>query len=429
MKFYIHTLGCKVNLYESEALAAMLINHSYTQVENEIEADVIIVNTCTVTSTSDSKSKKIIRSLRKANNKAILVAMGCYAQLNKDELSSLGVDIAVGNNNRSKIYELINEFQINKQSINLIDDSNNYVKFEELSLDKLTHHTRGFIKIQDGCRNFCTYCAIPYARGPIKSRNPESVICEIKHLVENGVKEIIISGINTGTYGQDLGNITLASLIKQIIKEVPSLYRIRLSSIELMEITDELIDVYQNYPQLARHLHIPLQGGCDNTLRRMMRKYNTLDYLNKINQIRHTLGDVAITTDYLAGFVGETEEDFNDSLKFIKTINFAGMHIFPYSRRKNTVADGLDGHLAPEVIKQRAKILQTLSKEMMNEYQSKYLGSVTECLVEQKKNGYYVGHTSNYLEVAIESETDLTNEVVKVKLESIKNNMLIGRKC
>ena len=196
-----------------------------------------------------------------------------------------------------------------------------------------------------------------------------------------------------------------------------------------MEITDELIDVYQNYPQLARHLHIPLQGGCDNTLRRMMRKYNTLDYLNKINQIRQTLGDVAITTDYLAGFVGETEEDFNDSLEFIKTINFAGMHIFPYSRRKNTVADGLDGHLAPEVIKQRAKILQTLSKEMMNDYQSKYLGSVTECLVEQKKNGYYVGHTSNYLEVAIESENDLTNKIVKVKLETIKNNMLIGRKC
>lgn len=430
MKFYIHTLGCKVNLYESEALAAMLINHSYTQTDNELDADVIIVNTCTVTSTSDSKSKKIIRSLKKANDKAILVAMGCYAQLNKDELSSLGVNIAVGNNNRSKIYDLINEFKVKNQTINLIEDSNNYVKFEELSLDKLTHHTRGFIKIQDGCRNFCTYCAIPYARGPIKSRDPQSVICEIKHLVDGGVKEVIISGINTGTYGQDLGNITLSSLIELIIKEVPDLYQIRLSSIELMEVTDELIEVYKKYPQVARHMHIPLQGGCDNTLERMMRKYNTLEYFNKIKYIRDTLGDIAITTDYLAGFVGETEEDFQTSLEFIKKVNFSGMHIFPYSRRKNTVADSLKGHLSPDVIKKRAKILQSLSKEMMMEYQTKHLGQEVECLIEQKKNGYWIGHTSNYLEVAIVDEKfDLTNQVIKVKLENIKNNIIIGRKC
>ena len=429
MKFRIHTLGCKVNLYESEAIASQLLNEGFLKATDFENADVEIINTCTVTSTSDAKSRKLIRSIAKTNSNAVIVVMGCYSQLNPKSIESIdGVDIILGTNNRHKIPELIKEYVLLKTPINILKSSDEYKTFEELELHSLTKHTRGFIKIQDGCENFCSYCAIPYARGPIKSRDAESITLEIKNLVSLGVKEIVLAGINTGTYGKDLKGISLASLLRKIIMEVPDLYRVRLSSIELMEVTDELLDVLAEYPdKIARHLHIPLQAGADATLKRMHRKYDTKTYAKRIAEIRERLGDIAITTDCLAGFVGESEIDFECAMTFIQKMQFMMMHIFPYSRRKNTEADKMEGHLDPQLINKRAHLMQKLSQSMHKDYIARYLGKEMDVLFEQRKQNLWIGHTTNYLEVAIEAnESDLTNEVRKVKLLSYSDGIIHG---
>ena len=428
MKFRIHTLGCKVNLYESEAIASQLLNEGFLKATDFENADVEIINTCTVTSTSDAKSRKLIRSIAKTNSNAVIVVMGCYSQLNPKSIESIdGVDIILGTNNRHKIPELIKEYVLLKTPINIVKSSDEYKTFEELELHSLTKHTRGFIKIQDGCENFCSYCAIPYARGPIKSRDAESITLEIKNLVSLGVKEIVLAGINTGTYGKDLKGISLASLLRKIIMEVPDLYRVRLSSIELMEVTDELLDVLAEYPdKIARHLHIPLQAGADATLKRMHRKYDTKTYAKRIAEIRERLGDIAITTDCLAGFVGESEIDFECAMTFIQKMQFM-MNIFPYSRRKNTEADKMEGHLDPQLINKRAHLMQKLSQSMHKDYIARYLGKEMDVLFEQRKQNLWIGHTTNYLEVAIEAnESDLTNEVRKVKLLSYSDGIIHG---
>ncbi len=425
MKFNIYTLGCKVNTYESEAITSLLEEKGMSLTVNDSEADVIIVNTCTVTHTSDSKSRKMLRSLANKNPNALIVVMGCYSQLNKDEASQFA-NIVIGTTNRTGIYDFIMSYLETKQSINVVDEMFSNHDYEEMRVNKLTKHTRGFIKIQDGCENFCAYCAIPYSRGPIRSRNPESVINEVNDLVNQGVNEIILSGINTGTYGYDLKTINLAKLIERICLET-NIKRIRLSSIELMEITDELLNTIKKYSdRVANHLHIPLQAGCDNTLKRMNRKYLTDEYRTKINTIKNMFEDIAITTDCLAGFVGETEEDFNDAISFIKEMKFASMHIFPYSRRKNTVADSLSGHLNPAVIHNRASVMIETAKELKNQYESNFLNKTVNVLFETTKKGYYVGHSSNYLEIYVKSDIDLTNKFCDVLITSIEKDMMKG---
>ena len=422
MKFTTITLGCKVNLYETESLTSYLENKGWEYSLND--ADVCIINTCTVTSTSDQKSRQMIRQAKRNNPDAIIVAMGCFVQTHEASALELA-DIVVGTKNRLKIYDLVNEYLNTKEQINHIFNIDEYISYDEMKLDRLSNHTRGFIKIQDGCENFCSYCLIPYARGKIKSRDPKNVIDEINKLVELGTKEVIIAGINTGTYGQDLGNINLAKLI-ELIMENTKLYRLRLSSIELMEVTDELLDTIKKYEnRVANHLHIPLQGGCDNTLIRMKRKYNTCEYRTLINKIRSKFENISITTDCLAGFVGETEDDFNDSLEFIKEMKFASMHIFPYSRRKGTKADEMVGHLDNGLIKDRARIMIDVASKLKKEYEEKFINYEFEVLFEQKKKEYWIGHTSNYLEVYLESDKELTNEVIKCKIIKMKNNKLI----
>ncbi len=426
MKFKTYSLGCKVNIYEVEAISSELKLHGYELVENDSEADVIIINTCTVTSTSDSKSKQLIRKIRRLAPKAILVAMGCFVQLNaKTVKKELDVNIVIGTNKRNQIISLIEEYLQRQELIDCVKPATEYTRYEELKMKGLSLHTRGFVKIQDGCENFCTYCAIPYARGPIKSRTVENVIEEIKDLVDSEVKEIILSGINTGTYGQDLGNITLAKLLEKIINEVKGVYRLRLSSIELMEITSELLDVYEKYPiRIARHFHIPLQAGCDNTLKRMNRKYDTLEYETVINNIRKRFGNIAITTDCLAGFVGETEDDFLSALAFIEKINYADMHIFPYSRRRGTIADNLEGHLDKGLINDRAKKMQEIAKKMAKNYRENYINTKQLVLVEQNKNGKWIGHTTNYLEVAFVEPGEFTNKIVLVEITNTDKDVL-----
>lgn len=434
MKFNVITLGCKVNAYESEAILNDLESKGWEYCSDSQNADIIIINTCTVTSTSDQKSRQLIRSIKRQNPSSIVVAMGCFVQLNPDVASEIA-DIIIGTNNRLKVYDLVESYVKTKSEIDmLIQPSkmiNNVIEkceYEEMRVNTLKTHTRGFVKIQDGCENFCSYCAIPFARGKIRSRLPENAIKEINQLVNNGTKEIIISGINTGTYGQDLGNITLAKLI-ELIMENTSLYRLRLSSIELMEVSDELLATIKKYEnRIAMHLHIPLQGGCDEVLKRMNRKYLTNDYRLLINKIRALFPKIAITTDLLAGFVGETEEEFLETVNFIKEISFSMMHIFPYSRRKNTKADQMDGHLNPQIITERAHYLQKIAKEMQNEYEKEFIGTIVNVITEQKKENYFTSHSSNYLEIWVEVSDEITeNMAIDVEITKIENNKIIGR--
>lgn len=425
MKFNIYTLGCKVNTYESEALIDDLTKKGCILTSSDKEADFIVVNTCTVTQTSDAKSRKLLRQIARNNEHAIIVVMGCYSQLNPIDANNYA-NVVIGTNNRLKVFELVESYFKTKQEINIVTKYTEQTAYEEMKLTHLSKHTRGFIKIQDGCENYCAYCAIPYSRGPIRSRNADSIIEEINLLVQSGVKEVILSGINTGTYGQDNNQYDLAKLIKKICDET-KINRIRLSSIELMEITDELLDTIKNYEnRVAHHLHIPLQAGADNTLIRMKRKYLTNEFLEKANKIKKMFPDIAITTDCLAGFVGETEEDFQNSLNFIRQVEFAYVHVFPYSRRANTEADKMTGHLNPKVIHERAKIMNELGKELNKKFNENNLNTIHEVLFEQTKNGYYVGHTSNYIEINVKTDEDLINQIRKVKITKISENLVEG---
>lgn len=431
MRFNMTTLGCKVNSFESEALINDLIAKGWEYVSGDQMVDVCIINTCTVTSTSDQKSRQMIRSLKRKYPEAIIVAMGCYVQLHAEEAADLA-NITIGTNNRLKVSELVESYLNTKneikQALSCVENALEVTTYEEMKVSNLMTHTRGFIKIQDGCENFCSYCAIPYARGKIRSRDPENVINEIKHLVDMGTKEIIISGINTGTYGQDLGDINLAKLICRIMEET-ALYRLRLSSIELMEVSDELLNVITKYQnRVAHHLHIPLQGGSDAVLKRMNRKYLTADYRALITKIRARFPNIAITTDCLAGFVGETETEFKETCDFIEEMKFASMHIFPYSRRQGTKADQMDGHLDKNIINERAHILQAIAKKMKADYEHKFIGTIQDVLVETKKGNYYLGHTSNYLDVYIEPRHEITeNTIVKVSLDAIIKDKIYGK--
>ena len=425
MKFKIVSLGCKVNSYECEALINDLTLKGWELTKKD-ECDVVIINTCTVTQTSDSKSRQMIRSLKRKNPNAIVVAMGCYVQLNPEEAGSIA-DIVIGTNGRAKIYDLVNSYINTKKEINEVTNIMEVTDYEELKVNAVMTHTRGFVKIQDGCENFCSYCAIPYSRGKIRSRLPENVIEEINRLVNSGTNEVIISGINTGTYGKDLGTINLAQLIEKIMEET-KLYRLRLSSIEMMEVTDELLDVIEKYKdRFANHLHIPLQGGCDSVLTRMNRKYLTDGYRKLIYNIRKRFKDIAITTDLLAGFVGETEEEFKDTCSFIKEIQFSDMHIFPYSRRKGTKADEMKGHLNPQVINERAHILLDIKNEMKEKYEAKFIGQTFDVITEQVKGDYFTSHSSNYLEILIPKYGLKDNMIKKIKIVEINNGNIIGQ--
>ena len=425
MKFKIVSLGCKVNSYECEALINDLTLKGWELTKKD-ECDVVIINTCTVTQTSDSKSRQMIRSLKRKNPNAIVVAMGCYVQLNPEEAGSIA-DIVIGTNGRAKIYDLVNSYINTKKEINEVTNIMEVTDYEELKVNAVMTHTRGFVKIQDGCENFCSYCAIPYSRGKIRSRLPENVIEEINRLVNSGTNEVIISGINTGTYGKDLGTINLAQLIEKIMEET-KLYRLRLSSIEMMEVTDELLDIIEKYKdRFANHLHIPLQGGCDSVLTRMNRKYLTDGYRKLIYNIRKRFKDIAITTDLLAGFVGETEEEFKDTCSFIKEIQFSDMHIFPYSRRKGTKADEMKGHLNPQVINERAHILLDIKNEMKEKYEAKFIGQTFDVITEQVKGDYFTSHSSNYLEILIPKHGLKDNMIKKIKIVEINNGNIIGQ--
>lgn len=420
MKAAIHTLGCKVNIYESEYIINILKENGYQIVDFDSKADIYIINTCTVTNTSDKKSEKMIKRARKQNKDAIIIAMGCHAQIKGDNIDA---DIIIGNKDKSKIISLIEEYQENKNKIKRIYNLDN-VSFEDMYISSFNSHTRAFVKIQDGCDAFCSYCIIPYARGPIRSKDPKTVIKEITSLVENGYKEIILTGIHTGKYGKDI-NYTFEQLLKDIIK-IKNLYRIRISSIEINELTDPILDLIKDNKIIAKHLHIPLQSGSDKILKLMDRKYDLKFYKDRIEKIRKMIKDVSITTDLIVGFPNENEKDMEDTLKFLKEIKFTKIHTFPYSKREGTKAASMENQIDETIKRKRVKTVLELSDQLEQDFYQSKLNETEEVIIEQTKDGKSYGYTSNYIKVEIDSPLK-PNEVISVKINKVNNKKVTGK--
>ena len=420
MKAAIHTLGCKVNIYESEYITNILKENGYQIVDFDSKADIYIINTCTVTNTSDKKSEKMIKRARKQNKDAIIIAMGCHAQIKGDNIDA---DIIIGNKDKSKIISLIEEYQENKNKIKRIYNLDN-VSFEDMYISSFNSHTRAFVKIQDGCDAFCSYCIIPYARGPIRSKDPKTVIKEITSLVENGYKEIILTGIHTGKYGKDI-NYTFEQLLKEIIK-IKNLYRIRISSIEINELTDPILNLIKDNQVIAKHLHIPLQSGSDKILKLMDRKYDLKFYKDRIEKIRKMIKDISITTDLIVGFPNENEKDMEDTLKFLKEIKFTKIHTFPYSKREGTKAASMENQIDETIKRKRVKTVLELSDQLEQDFYQSKLNKTEELIIEQTKDGKSYGYTSNYIKVEINSPLK-PNEVISVKINKVNNKKVTGK--
>lgn len=413
-RFYINTLGCKVNSYEIEAIKDDLIELGYIQVEDEKDADIIIINTCCVTNTAASKSRQKINSLHKSSPDASIIVMGCYVQGFEEEVKKIeGVKLLVGTKGRSKIKEYLND--LNEQ-LSLVSDPKEFVTYEEIKIKSSVENTRAYLKIQDGCNNFCSYCIIPYVRGTIKSRDKNDVINEAKHLLSLGYKEIVLTGIHTGSYGKDLSNYNFSDLVEELLS-LKDLYRLRISSIEESEIDDKLIHLLLTNDKLAKHLHIPLQAGSDHVLKLMNRKYDLNTFIKRLNYIKSKLPNVAFTTDVIVGFNQESEEDFICTMQTCKTIGFAKIHVFPFSVRKGTVAAKMSGQINGNIKKDRAKRLIALSDELSLSFNESYLNQTVEVLIEEKVDEYYVGHTSNFIKVKVNtSKTYERNSIIKVKI-------------
>ena len=421
MKVSYYSLGCKVNLYESEAIVNQFIENGFELGQFDEICDVYIINTCSITEVSDAKSRKIIRQATRKNSDAVVAVMGCYAQLKPEDIKAIeGVDVLVGTNNRHLLYPLVMENLENKNKSFLVDDIMKVKEYEEVKMNRLNDKTRGFIKIQDGCNNFCSYCTIPYARGTVRSRQSKDVIQEIKQLSEQGVKEIVLTGINTASYGRDFKDYRFSDLLNDIFTQVTNLGRLRISSIEITEVTDEVLEVlHRNKDKFCLHFHIPLQGGSNKVLKRMNRKYDLSYYEQRINQIRNLFPGVNITTDILAGFAGEDDEDFKSSCNFIRKIGYGEMHVFPYSRRPRTVAYEYPDHVN-EITKQlRVNELLRLSEIMALEYRKSWVDKKVVVLVEKVQNGIAFGHTSNYLEVEFKGNVE-KNVFVEVMITEAK---------
>lgn len=410
----ILTLGCKVNTYESEYVINILKEHNYEIKSFDDVCDIYIINTCTVTNTSDIKSRKMIRNAIKKNPNACVMAMGCFIEANKDYQIE-GLDIILGNKDKSKIVDLLDEYFTKKEKIvKLYNDPKS--QFEDMYITNFPGRTRAFVKIQDGCENFCSYCIIPFVRGKCRSKDKDKVISEINALVKNGYQEVVLTGIHTGNYGVDL-DTNFATLLKDLVK-IEGLKRLRISSIEITELTDEVLEVLKTSPIIVDHLHIPLQAGSDEILKAMNRKYDLSYFFEKIKKIREIRPNISITTDVIVGFPGETTELFEQTIKTCRDLEFAKIHVFPYSERQGTKAMELPNHIESNEKKRRARELLLVSKELEITYANKFLNKQVEVLIEEDKDGYSYGHTSNYLHVKINKKlkhnTFVTVTITKV---------------
>ena len=433
-KVAIHNLGCKVNSYEAESMEQMLRAAGYSIVpfDENVPADVYIINTCSVTNIADRKSRQMLHKAKKMNPDAIVVAAGCYVQsdsegVQKDE----AVDLVLGNNCKINIVEALENYAADHESHISVLDLSVKQPYEELEIDKVSEHTRAYIKIQDGCNQFCSYCIIPYARGRVRSRKVEDILEEIVNLTKHGCQEFVITGIHVTSYGKDLGDITLIDLLEEIA-QIDGVKRIRLGSLEPGFITKDTLDRLSKIESFCPHFHLSLQSGCDSVLKRMNRKYTTQDIREKCKAIREHFEYPALTTDIIVGFPGETDEEFEQTREFLEEINLYEMHIFKYSIRKGTRAADMKPQIDDQIKAKRSNILLEMSKQHQKAFETKQLGMVKEVLIEEKMHGkdhYYTGHTKEYMKVALYSEEPLENKIVKVKLRQILDDGYVLAEC
>lgn len=422
-KAALHNLGCKVNAYETEAMQELLEQAGYEIVPFKEGADIYIINTCTVTNMADRKSRQMLHRARKMNPDAIIVAAGCYVQT-KDEEEKLDecIDIVIGNNRKKDIVEILEEYEGKKQTVQKdVIDINHTKEYEELHLSKTAEHTRAYLKVQDGCNQFCTYCIIPYARGRVRSRRKEDVVEEVKNLVKNGYQEVVLTGIHLSSYGVDFEETEdLLSLILAV-HEVEGLKRIRLGSLEPRIITEKFVQTISGLEKMCPHFHLSLQSGCNATLKRMNRKYTAEEYYEKCELLRKYFEHPALTTDVIVGFPGETEEEFQQSMSFVDQVNFYETHIFKYSKREGTKAAVMPDQVPEQVKTVRSNQLLALNEKKQKEFEQYYLGKSVEVLMEEEieKDGKYfqTGHTKEYIRIAVESEENWQNKLVNVKID------------
>lgn len=412
------TLGCKVNQYETNAMAQKFLENGYKLVEATEKADIYIINTCTVTNMSDRKSRQMLRRVKEINPQAIIVACGCYVQVAKEEIEKIKeIDLILGNNEKKEIVELVEKYQNKKQKIIQTEDVMHKKEYVELGEITYTEKTRATIKVQDGCDRFCSYCIIPYARGRVRSRNPQNILEEITKIAQKGIKEVVITGIHIASYGKDFSNkYQLIDLLEEI-NQIKEIKRIRLGSIEPLLITEEFVERLVKLEKICHHFHLSLQSGCDETLKRMNRRYTTEQFQEIVNRLRKYYKDVILTTDIIVGFPQETEAEFEKTYKFLKNIEFYKMHIFKYSPRKGTKAAEMKGQIDGKIKEKRSQKLIQLSNETQKQYHEKLIGQEVEILWEEEKNGYYQGHTKNYMLAIIKENKNLENKIIKAKIK------------
>ncbi|MEG2788608.1 MAG: tRNA (N(6)-L-threonylcarbamoyladenosine(37)-C(2))-methylthiotransferase MtaB [Romboutsia sp.] len=428
-KVAFYTLGCKVNQYETEAMLEMFKKEGYSQVESEEFADVYVINTCTVTHMSDRKSRQYIRRMKKKNPEAIIAVVGCYSQVSPEEILEIEeVNLVMGTNERRTIVQEIKKIDANKK-VSTVDDIMKVRAFEEIEISQSNGKTRAFMKIQDGCDRFCSYCIIPYARGgKVRSRSLYSILEEIEKLVNNGYKEVVLTGIHVASYGKDLRDeeINLLNVIKEIDK-IDGIKRIRLSSVEPLLFTDEFVNEVSKMNKVCPHYHLSLQSGCDETLDRMNRRYTINEYKTIVDRLRENIPNVAITTDVIVGFPGETNDEFNKTYKFLRDIELSQMHIFKYSPRKGTPASTMENQIDPQMKQFRSDKLLNLNKENFNKFANRFMGEEFEVLFEQNIiDNKYEGLTPNYIRVVVPSQKDIQGEILKVKITHVKDEYVEG---
>lgn len=417
VKFY--WLGCKVNHYECSALKSLFLSLGYTEAKSDEQSDVCVVNTCSVTATADQKSRQLIRRVRKENPHSILVVMGCFSQNHSQQVADwLGADIIIGTSNRSKIIDYINCFKQNHKQIISVNPSTRFFCYEELGTTSCSENVRAYLKIQDGCDNFCSYCLIPFVRGKSRSRSLNAIVDEAQFLINCGYKELVITGIDVGSYRD--GEYSFSDLIEKLL-DIPNLFRLRISSIEASQIDDKFLFLLQTRKNLAHHLHLSLQSGSDSVLKRMNRHYTCKEFYRVIENIRNVAPDCAITTDIIVGYPQESDEEFEETYHFIQRCQFSRLHVFPFSAREGTKAAREIGQVDAKLKKERVNRLISLSDELWKQYTSLFDGKPVEVLVESydKKSSTYFGHTSNYLEVNLKSSSNIIGQVINSTFKKV----------
>lgn len=422
----LYTLGCKVNQYETEAVAERFEAEGYKVVAFEEKADYYIINTCSVTAMSDRKSRQIIRRAKKKNPEAVVVVMGCYSQTAPEEVLAVeGVNLVMGTKGKGAVTELVKNLDKDSK-LSVVTEVRDNKTYENLEITRTAGRTRAYIKIQDGCSQFCSYCIIPYARGPVRSRPEQEIIDEVETLANAGYKEVILTGIHVASYGKDLENTDLAALLNKLDK-IDGIVRIRMSSIEPMTLNREFVDRIRKCKKLCPHFHISLQAGSDATLKRMNRHYTTKQFEEVVSGLREAFEDCAITTDIMTGFAGETEEEFDETLEYVKKIQFAEAHVFQYSRRNGTPAARRPDQVKPEVKEVRSKLIIEATDKSQKEFLERHIGRTMPVLFETVENGVYEGKTANYITVKAEASENVCGKFKNVLLESRNNKILVGK--